>query len=228
MRQRFPLPALGGAALAAAALAAPSAATAAVVEIGSAGDAARPTCPSTDARPCTAVTRTTAFQVKVGTNRTMMTVPRDGRIVAWSVRLGTPNAKDRAFFQDELKLGAASARLAVLRKGRTTGARVLAETPNQELARYFGTTAQFPLEQTIPVQKGQVIALTVPSWAPVLATGLPTSTSWRAHRTKKQCTAYQVDTTLAVMASGGFGCVYPRERLAYEAVLVTNPTAAKR
>lgn len=224
MRQRLPLPAIGGAALAAVALAAPSAAGAAVVELGSAGAAARPTCPSTDARPCTAVTRTTAYQVKVGSNRTMMTIPRDGRIVAWSVRLGSPNAKDRKFFQDDLKLGPPTARLSVLRKGRTTGGRVVAETPNVELAPYLGSTAQFPLEQTLEVKKGQVLALTVPSWAPVLATGLPTGTSWRARRTKAQCTAYQVDTTLAAMASGGFGCVYPRERLAYEAVLVTNPT----
>ena len=37
------------------------------------------------------------------------------------------------------------------------------------LAPYFGMAAQFPLDRTLKVKKGDVIALEVPTWAPALA-----------------------------------------------------------
>ena len=46
---------------------------------------------------------------------------------------------------------------------------------------------QFPLAKSIPVKKGWVVALTVPTWAPALAVGLGADTSWRASRGKGTC-----------------------------------------
>ena len=54
-----------------------------------------------------------------------------------------------------------------------------------KLEKYFGKTAQFPLERSIPVKKGYIVALTVPTWAPALALGFGKDTSWRASRAKE-------------------------------------------
>ena len=66
------------------------AAGAKTLELGST-DAA-PTCPAT---PCLAVSRTTGYQIKIGDQRGLFTVPQDGKIVAWSIRPldGLPGAK---------------------------------------------------------------------------------------------------------------------------------------
>ena len=52
-------------------------------------------CP---ASPCLAVSRTTGFQVKVGSVHNPMGVPRNGTIVAWTITLGKPNATQVKFF----------------------------------------------------------------------------------------------------------------------------------
>src|SRR3712207_7815497 len=44
----------------------------------------QPSCPTS---PCFAVSRTTGYQAKVGTNRGLVRVPENGRIVAWTIRL---------------------------------------------------------------------------------------------------------------------------------------------
>src|SRR3954447_22851282 len=157
----------------------PSAAGAKVVEIGFAAEGdtlPQPSCPTS---PCFAVSRTTGYQAKVGTNRGLMKATADGRIVAWTIRLSKPGAKQITFFNERLG-GAASAGLAVLKPGKRLFGRVMAASPVVQLEPFFGQTVQFPLEQSLPIKKGQVVALTVPTWAPALATGLGADTSWRA------------------------------------------------
>ena len=70
----------------------------------------------------------------------------------------------------------------------------MAQGDPQKLQRYFGTTVQFALKESIPVKKGYVIALTVPTWAPALAVGLPGTTSWRATRGKGKCNDFDAQT----------------------------------
>ena len=57
----------------------------------------------------------------------------------------------------------------------------------QKLEPYFGQKVQFPLETSIPVKKGQVVGLTVPTWAPALTQLLSDGSSWRASRPKGGC-----------------------------------------
>ena len=52
--------------------------------------------------PCLAVSRTTGYQAKVGADRGLMTIPADGRIVAWTIGLGKPGKKQTAFFDSKL------------------------------------------------------------------------------------------------------------------------------
>ena len=52
---------------------------------------------------------------------------------------------------------------------------VVAQSPLVDVQPYLGQVVQFPLTTTIPVVRGETIALTTPTWAPVLSIDLPTS-----------------------------------------------------
>jgi hypothetical protein len=209
-------------------LAAPGAAFGTLSEIGlTAAQLAQKTplqpTPSCPANPCLAVSRTTGFQVKVGAEKTLLTAPRDGKIVAWSITLGSPNKKQIAFF-DTNEGGPASAGIAVIRGGARLNYRLLAQSPIVALQPYFGMTAQFALDQTIPVKKGNMIALTVPTWAPALALGFSNDVSWRASRPRGKCTDTTTQTTQTSIASVvQYICLYRTARLTYTATLVSTP-----
>jgi hypothetical protein len=208
-----------------AALAAPAAASAEIVEIGKAGPDAAPSCPS---RPCLAVSRTTGYQAKVGMTRGLMTVPRAGQIVAWTIALGNPGRRQTAFFNRRLG-GESEAQLTILDPRRRLRSRAVAQGEPQKLTRYFGTTAQFALERSIRVRKGQVVALTVSTWAPALAVGLGADTSWRASRGRGRCEDTQAQTAqLRPNQLAQYFCLYRTARLTYSATLVTDPVRARR
>jgi len=207
------------------ALALPAVAPAKLSEVGVIGVTNPVTTPSCPATPCLAVSRTTGFQVKVATVRNPMGVPRNGTIVAWTITLGKPNATQIKFFNAN-EGGVAEAGIAVLRaqpKPNLTY-KLVAQTPLLKLQPYFGQTAQFPLETTIPVKKGDEIALTVPTWAPALALGFGGDTSWRASRPKKQCTSTNTQTAHTQLNSSiQYFCLYQTARLTYSATLISTP-----
>jgi len=185
---------------------------------------AKPSCPGT---PCLAVSRTTGYQAKVGTVPAPFVVPASGRIVAWTISLGNPNAKQITFFNTN-EGGAAEAGIAVLRGGTSLKYSLVASSPLELLQPYFGGTVQFPLTTTIAVHKGDVIALTVPTWAPSLALGYNDDTSWRASRSKAECTKTNVQTAHVTIGTiVQYYCLYKTARLTYSATLVTNPALLK-
>jgi hypothetical protein len=194
------------------------AAEAKIIDLGNADQQAAPTCPSS---PCLAVSRTTGYQVKVGAKRGAFTVPADGKIVAWTIALGNPNAKQIEFF--DKGFGESTAGLTVLKPGKRLYSRVVAQGPIVKLTPFFGQTVQFPLDTTISVKKGMVIGLTVPSWAPALTQLLDDGSSWRASRPKDKCD--DTDTQRAqtkLRALTQYRCLY-RARLTYSATLITTP-----
>jgi hypothetical protein len=202
------------------ALALPASAGAEVIEVGAVPPASPPSCPAT---PCLAVSRTTGYQAKVGTSRGVMTIPKTGRIVAWTIGLGNPGAQQTAFFNQRLG-GASEAQITIINPRRKLRSRVVAQGEPQKLQPYFGTTPQFALHTSLRVHKGEVIALTVPTWAPALAVGLGADTSWRASRGRGNCedtsaqTAQLHDNQLAQ-----YFCLYRTARLTYSATLVPDP-----
>jgi hypothetical protein len=209
-------PLIAAAALAAA-LACASPAAAKIIEVGRTD--AVPACPST---PCLAVSRTTGYQVKVADDRTSFTVPEDGKIVAWTIVLGTPTADQIAFFDKGLG-GPASARLTVLRPGKTLFSRVVTQSSVQLLQPFFGQTVQFPLGRALNVKKGYVLALTVPTWAPALTPLLTDHSSWRASRPLDKCNDTSTQTAQATLKQvAQYRCLY-KARLTYSATLVTRP-----
>jgi hypothetical protein len=181
-----------------------------------------PSCPGT---PCLAVSRTTGFQVKVATANRLLAVPRTGTVVAWTIMLGNPNAAQIKFFNAN-EGGPSEAAIAVLRSQPKPNLtyRLIAESPLIKLQPYFGKTAQFALANTIPVKKGDIVALAVPSWAPALALGFGKDTSWRASRPKSQCTSTSTQTTQTTIGSSAqYYCLYQTARLTYSATMVSTP-----
>jgi len=211
-------PSLAAACVAFACALVPAAASARIVEVGQAPTEAVPTCP---ASPCLAVSRTTGYQAKVVDSRAHYVIPADGRIVAVSIRLGAPNKRQINFFEDNF--GKASAGLSIIRRGDRLFGRVVAASPVYQLGDYFGQTVQFPLDRALSVEKGNIIGLTVPTWAPALSTLTEDGSSWRASRGLKSCDDTDRQTAqTSVGALTQYRCLY-RARLTYTATLITNP-----
>ena len=182
-----------------------------------------PSCPSA---PCEVVSETTGMQVKVGKTNAPLTIPRNGVIVAWTIRLALPTAGQIAFF-NRYEGGPAEAGIAIIKQTKALTYQLVAQSPLVQLQPFFGDTAQFPLATTIPVQKGERIALTVPTWAPALAIKLGATTSWRASRPKSTCTSSTEASTQTSQTTAGsnvqYACLYQTARLLYTATLVSTP-----
>lgn len=246
---------LAALAVAGVALAVPASAPAQIIELGSIANEKlpAPSCPDSDGDGplvCQVVTRTTAYQTKVGTKKNFMTATKDGRIVAWSVSLAKPSTDETSFFTDsgttasgtaKAALGKPSAGIAVLRPGtkQRLYSRSVLTSPVINLEPYLGKTVQIPLEKTLPVKKGRIIALNVPSWAPILAVaGEPATTSWRGARPAKRCggekladgtfdtAAFYLPSTVKLGSIGNYNCLYQNARLTYSVTIVTTPTPA--
>jgi hypothetical protein len=237
----------------------PAVANATLTEIGLNARTKAPTSPSCPGNPCLAVSRTTGFQVSVGSLTAPLTIPKAGRIVAWTIALSRPTSSQIKFF-NEHEGGTAAAGIAILRPKRSSHAKahiaadapakggssspagsgkkkpsqgasqsgytVVAQSPVVPLETYFGGIAEFPLEKTLEVQTGDVVALTVPTWAPALTLGFGKTTGWRASRpnTKNGCEETSVQTAQTKIGSSNpFACVYHEARLTYSATLISTP-----
>jgi len=198
----------------------PALAYAKIIELGQTAQSPKASCPD---KPCLAVSRTTGYQTKVGTQRAIFVAPRDGRVVAWTITLGKPTKKQIAFFDRTLG-GASSAGITVVRPGRKLYARVTGQSPMEKLKPYFGETVQFPLSRALTVKKGYIVALTVPTWAPALSVGAGNDTSWRASRPAGKCENTEDQTAQSQPgAITRFRCLYRTARLTYTATIVTEP-----
>jgi hypothetical protein len=196
-----------------------------LAEVGILPETTPPSVPSCPTTPCLAVSRTTGFQVKVAAAHNFFAVPRTGRIVAWTITLGKPNATQIKFF-NENEGGVAQAGIAILRpvpKPNLTY-KLVATSPPIALQTYFGKTVQFPLETTLAVKKGDVVALSVPTWAPALALGFGHETSWRASRPRTQCgSTSSLSTQTQAGSTVQYYCLYQTARLTYSATLISTP-----
>lgn len=202
--------------------AAASTASAKTYELGASTDGASVSCPDN----CFVVTRTTALQVRTGTLRYPTTVPKSGRIVAFTLQLGSLSDRQIHFFNSTYG-GTSRVQLAVLRE-QARPARsyeVVATTGVFKVQPFFGTTVQFPLKTTLAARKGDIVALTVPTWAPVLAVNLPKENGWRASRADS-CTDLLTQTAQMTLGNATqYKCLYQTARVTYTSTLVTTPVA---
>jgi hypothetical protein len=213
---------LGVALLVCALGAAASTASAKTYELGESTDGATVSCPDN----CFVVTRTTALQVRTGEVRYPTTAPRSGRIVAFTLQLGSLNDRQIHFFNSTYG-GTSRVQLTVLREKPRRTFDVVATTGIFKIQPFFGTTVQFPLKTTLPVQKGDVIALTVPTWAPVLAVNLPQENGWRASRADDCRNLLTQTAQMTVGSSTQYKCLYQTARVTYSATLIPTPVAPR-
>jgi hypothetical protein len=204
----------------------PATAGAKILELGETATPPAPGCPE----DCKAISRTTGYQVNVGTTRDLFVAPKDGRIVAWTVILGEPTKNQTNFFNSNFG-GDPRAGITVLaqqEKGSTLN-QVVANSGVRKLTDYMGQRVQFPLVETLPIEKGQRVALTVPTWAPAFAEGFDNKTAWRASRTKNQCNDFATQTALlAVDLEARFQCFYPTARITYSVTMITEPHGPRK
>ena len=180
-------------------------------------------CPGSAAVPCTVVSRTTAIQEQVGDTRTPFKIATAGRVVGWEITLSTPSSAQIKYF-DAREGGAAEASIAIIRQVRGLDYKLEYQSPTVRLQPYFGHTATFALPNSIPVSAGDVVALTVPTWAPALELQAGSKAAWRASRGPGRCA--NVTTQTAQSFAGGIAeyyCIYRTALVAYGAVEISTP-----
>jgi hypothetical protein len=213
----------------AAAMAVPSSASARIVELGGTADAAALNCPGTTDAPCVAAVRMTGYQGRSsGGPKNPFYIRRDGVLVAFTVQLAKPTAEEINFFEDNFGTPS-TARISVLRRGSTRKKRLDHRLINQSerfgLDSYFGSTPTFAFDRPIPVKKGNWIALTVPTWAPLLSTNLARSNWWRSSRPKGSCEPPKSLEQFALedlREVAKFGCTYHGARLLYSVTYIPS------
>lgn len=145
----------------------------------------KPNCGTDFSRDCTVEGKVTAYQVKRSDSPKPQpyTVPWAGKIVSWSISLSRPTKREirddgvtrpaQSPFFNQLFGSPAKAGISVLRRVNKNrkGApywKMVRHSPVETLNPYFGTTVRFVLEKPLNVIPNQVIALTIPTWAPAL------------------------------------------------------------
>lgn len=214
----------GGSALAAAGDGATTSARATVV-LGKTPSTPDASCPES---PCRAIGSVTGFQTRNEEGTLPFRVPRNGRIVAWNITLSEPTGRQRAFFNGFFGRPP-EAHLAILRKvrgSRPPEYRLLRQSALRVLSPYLGQTVRFRLGKALSVRRGDVVALSIPTWAPAFAFSLPAANVWRASREVGACVnpteLRQGHPQQIVGSRRTYGCKYRMARLLYTATLVTG------
>ncbi len=206
---------------ASAALLAPASAGAAPTELGQ-GTEKLPaaSCPA----DCTAIGKVTGFQVSNGVKSHPMRVNREGNIVAFTIKLGSPNAEQIRFFE-RLFGSPAKVRLAILRPASPAkGFKLKRMSAEFNVGRYFGRTVSFALPKPLPIGAKYEVALTTSTWAPLLAVKRTDKEGWRSSRDPGKCDDVQEPSAQEAIGSRrSYSCLHSTARLLYTATYVPNP-----
>jgi hypothetical protein len=223
--KRYLIPALAVAAV----LALPAGTQAKVIELGAGGSPpAASNCPND---PCVAAYQVTAYQGRSGSLKNPFVVPRTGKIVAFTVSLGELTDTQIEFFNGRFG-DDPQVQLSILRrstkKGKKGNHRLMRQSEVYDVSRFLGSTPTFALDEPIRVGKGTRVALTVPTWAPVLDTvDLARSDWWRASRGKDDCGKDDKLSPPSVQDEVGeivdYQCTYFNSRLLYTATYIPDP-----
>jgi hypothetical protein len=182
-----------------------------------------PACPQS---PCEAVGSVTGFQSTAGTVAKPFVAPYNGKVVAWSLSLSKPKSSQMTFFNNFYGTPP-QARLAVLRQVPDKSPpryQLLRQGPTENLSAFLGSDVMFALDQPLNIRKGDIVGLTIPTWAPSFAVGLTDSSGWRASRKSGKCTK-TADIKVSrpqqkVGSDKQYGCFYKTARLLYTATVV--------
>ncbi len=194
-----------------------------------------PTCPPTlPSSQCTIIlTRVTALETLRDGTTYPTTIKTSGRIVAFTVGLSalSSNATTRKtyiHYLDQAYGGTAQVALTVLRPvGKRTNWQwqTVATSPIYRVESYLGNVIQIPLDSSIEVKPGEVIALTTPTWAPVLTIAVDNKRFAYRQSRKANCNnppgLTQAQFTMGQTTT--YGCNYPGTRVEYSASEISYP-----
>lgn len=221
----------GAAVFSAAALAATPTELGGTVELGGTkSPVIAPVCPpGVSSSKCTIIlTRVTALEtIRDGVDYpTKVTQP--GTITAFTVGLSALSSnkstqKTYVHYLDGAYGGTSRVALTVLAPGggKKTQYRwkVVAESPIFHVEPYLGSVVRLPLATSLPVSPGDVVALTTPTWAPVLSIDLSAKDfayrQSRGYNCNNPPSTSQAQLTLGELSS--YGCDYPGTRVEYSA-----------
>jgi hypothetical protein len=207
--------------LVAAAVAATSSRT--TVVLGGTATMPDPSCPEL---PCQAVGSVTGFQVSTDQGSLPFRVRKDGKVKAWTLTLAEPTSKQRSFFNGFFGTPP-EARLSILRRVPGTEPpryNLRSQGSVHVLSPYLGQTVKFGAN--LGVEKGDIVGLTIPTWAPAFAQGLSAKNSWRASREPGKCTnttdVRQGEPQEKPGTRATYACRYSTARLLYTATVVED------
>ena len=173
---------------------------------------------------------------------------KDGKIVAFAVDLGKPKKDQRnslaGYFRNKQYGNAPTVRLAVLKHVSGKGShdyKLLRQSPVVNVNGVPGRKQIFTLNQPLHVGKGQIVALTYPTWGTNFAWWRQgqqrqvAGNKWRASRKKSGCQAKDPSSPSSVQrwarkshpqqkvgSSHNYGCLYSGGRLLYWAYFVPS------
>ncbi len=236
------------AATALAAFALPAAASAANVEIGvTTSPVVSPTCPANaQGTACTIILeQRTAYETLRDGVANPDLIKKSGVISSFTLGLSGTNVVTPSIYTGLVKAygGPPEAQLTALLPTGTAANpsfRVAAQSEIVKLRSQFGQVAEFPLTTPLPVVKGEILALTIPTWAPVLSIEQPTTKFSYSQSRAKQTVAVKSGTTTKRVSScnttstvnlaqivvgelSTYGCSYPGTRIEYSALEITTP-----
>lgn len=217
----------------------PSVSLADEVEIGATNTSiAAPACPPgvTQTECKIVLTQVTAFESIRDSvvNPTMVKQP--GAVVGFTLGISGLSTKKSTANADITYLNSrygspAEVELTVLRPigpRALFGWSVAAQSQPVEVLPYLGSVVQFPLLQALAVVPGEVLGVTVPTWAPILSINV--TGSQFAYRQDRSTGCTDSPAGLAQFLIGQqatYKCAYPGTRIEYGATEITSPAPTR-
>lgn len=195
-----------------------------------------PACPpNVSSSNCTIIlTRVTALETVRDGVAYPTRVRQAGRITSFTVglsQLSSNKSTQKSYVQylNGTYGGAARVGITVLRQGPWKRGQwrwtVVSNSPMYLVAPYLGSVVQIPLTNTLAVKRGEAIAVTTPTWAPVLSINVDSKKfGYRQSRTwncANPPTSNQAQLKAGRVAD--YACNYPGTRLEYFATEATYP-----
>ncbi len=212
-----------------------------VIVLGQTATTPPPSCPGkivagVEVIPCRVEGHVSGYQAMAGGVPRPFEAPFDGKVVSWSITLARPSKKESDTTSDEIGffndfLGRPSeARIGILRPiedSKPPKFELVRQSPLQVLNSYFGSRVTFALEHPLTILRGHVVALTIPTWAPMFAFNVSGDNTWRGSRKEDHCSS-RADIQgghphQGVDKTKSYGCYYSNARLLYTATLVKKP-----
>jgi len=212
-----------------------------VVVLGQTAETPPASCPgkvvnNVEITPCRVEGHVTGFQAIAGGVPRPFEAPFEGKVVAWSITLAKPSTEETPTTSNEVAffnefLGTPSeGRIGILRPvegSKPPKYTLVRQSPLEVLNPYFGSTPVFALEHPLTVLKGQIVALTIPTWAPMFAFNVESDNTWRGSRLPEHCSSKEDiqggNPQQGVGKTKSYGCYYSNARLLYTATLVKKP-----